>query len=189
MELSIQISIMGEDELPIICGGTHYFIQHFLFPPPEMSFDRRPSSEGISSESVPDLEELESRHDEPAARHQRWSPPFPRPKVPNDMDPALLRLLDTFYTSYPVYPNSGEKDENEAGPSNHNTTRLVPTDPDQLLSLHKLLATIDPREAGRWDWRDGRKVRRGIERWWERGGATDDYVNPSAAPSSGRKAR
>lgn len=54
---------------------------------------------------------------------------------------------------------------------------------DQLLSLHRLLTAIDPKEAGRWHWRDGRKVRRGIERWWENGGTT------SGKKEQGRRAR
>jgi tRNA dimethylallyltransferase len=65
----------------------------------------------------------------------------------------------------------------DAGPSQP----TAETD-DQLLSLHRLLAAVDAKEAGRWHWRDGRKVRRGIERWWEKG-------NEINQPSQGRKAR
>jgi tRNA dimethylallyltransferase len=41
------------------------------------------------------------------------------------------------------------------------------------LSLHQLLAAVDPQEAGRWHWRDGRKVKRGLERWWESSGSIE----------------
>lgn len=41
-------------------------------------------------------------------------------------------------------------------------------DPRDLLSQWKLLDMVDPDEAQRWHWKDGRKVKRGIERWWER---------------------
>ena len=179
---------MLQDELPIICGGTHYFVQHFLFPPSDMSFDR-PAEEVIEKKSATQGDSVEIMLNESTISHQRWSPPSSRPKVPDDMDPGLLKLLETFYTSDPVYPNSEGVEESEAGPSNYKTTRLVPTDPGQLLSLHKLLATIDPREAGRWDWRDGRKVRRGIERWWERNEAIEVDLNESMEPSGSRKAR
>jgi tRNA A37 N6-isopentenylltransferase MiaA len=77
------------------------------------------------------------------------------------MDPELKTLLETFWTEHPIWPGS------QAGPSE---ARGVETD-DQLLSLHRLLGAVDPKEAGRWHWRDGRKVRRGLERWWERGSA------------------
>jgi tRNA dimethylallyltransferase len=76
-----------------------------------------------------------------------------------EMDPELEELLDTFWTEHPTWPGSG------AGPSEPKGE----TD-DQLLSLHRLLAAIDPKESGRWHWKDGRKVRRGIERWWENKG-------------------
>lgn len=63
----------------------------------------------------------------------------------------------------------------------------------QLLSLHRLLAAVDPVEAGRWHWRDGRKVKRGLERWWERGSeaASSSAILAAGKPGGGvgRKAR
>ena len=67
-------------------------------------------------------------------------------------------------------------------------TRPVPTESSHLLILHKLLEAVDPKEAGRWHWRDGRKVRRGLERWWERGGV-DVQAKGDTPEGSGRRAK
>ena len=144
-----QIASLPDDALPIICGGTHYFIQHFLFPPSEFSTRRPPGANGHIRDTSETLD-------------GRWKPPCPRPPIRDDLDPELAKLLDSFWTSQPAWPG----DENEAGPS---TTRPGPTSSHQLLSLYRLLEALDAREASRWHWRDGRKVKRGLERWWERG--------------------
>jgi len=141
---------LPDETLPIICGGTHYFIQHFLFPPSELSTSRHPFDEDTGKGSFDPL-------------NIRWKPPCPRPPVRDDLEPELNELLDSFWTAEPVWPG------NHAGPS-AKSSRPVPTEPHQLLSSYKLLEAVDPAEAGRWHWRDGRKVRRGLERWWERGG-------------------
>jgi tRNA A37 N6-isopentenylltransferase MiaA len=163
------MSKLPERTLPIVCGGTHYFIQHFLFPPSDLSFDRPdPPTESQGS--------------------KRWNPPHPRPETPNDLDPELERLLETFWTDTPVWPtnpNAIDFDENEAGPSRH---VLGSETDDQLLALHQLLAAVDSKEAGRWHWRDGRKVRRGLERWWETNGSQEQHRS-SETEAKGRKAR
>lgn len=163
---SNQMSEMDGRTLPIVCGGTHYFIQHFLFPPESLSFERG------STTSAP----------------RRWEPPHPQPRIPGDMDPELRRLLDTFWTERPVWPGEAE----EAGPSTHASNLSAEAKDQRLLSLHRLLAAVDPGEAGRWHWRDGRKVRRGLERWWEKNGEgpqdTQDGESGEAG-SKGRRAR
>ena len=85
-------------------------------------------------------------------------------------------LLDTFWQPQPAWPSQSTE---HAGSS-----RPTTIDDQNLLSLHSLLAAVDPEEAGRWHWRDGRKVRRGLERWWERGGEA-----VTQGSSSGRRAR
>lgn len=163
------MSKLPEGTLPIICGGTHYFIQHFLFPPSDLSFDRPdPPTESQGS--------------------KRWAPPHPRPEIPNDLDPELERLLETFWTdtpAWPIDPNAINFDRIEAGPSRH---VLGSETDDQLLALHRVLSAVDPKEAGRWHWRDGRKVRRGLERWWETNGSHEQHRS-SETEAKGRKAR
>ncbi|ORY32807.1 tRNA isopentenyltransferase [Naematelia encephala] len=168
------IASLDAQALPIVCGGTHYFIQHFLFPPSQLSFDRppeQPLDKGKSPSTPIDV---------------RWKPRRPRPETPSDLDPELSELLDTFWTSSPTWP--GETSP-ASGPS---TSRPSVVDDHQALSLHRLLTAVDPKEAGRWHWRDGRKVRRAIERWWERDGVDlvvteeDSREDPKSA---GRKAR
>ncbi|KAI5449780.1 tRNA dimethylallyltransferase, mitochondrial [Naganishia albida] len=131
-------------DLPIICGGTHYYTQHFLFPPARLNV-ARPSSEGSKSENT------------------KWRPPCALEQVLETLDarepalaerirtePGVREFLETFWTPYPVVPDAWR-----AGPD------------EGLLAMHRLLGVVDAREAGRWHWRDGRKVRRGLERWWE----------------------
>lgn len=170
---------MPDDVLPIVCGGTHYFIQHFLFPPPELSFDRRPEREAAGEFKPLDI---------------RWKPPHPRPGVAAvaSLGAEQAALLDSFWTDAPVWPlRAGQPEQlaNEPGPSR---SRPTTTEEGHLLSLYELLAAVDPNEAGRWHWKDGRKVRRGLERWWERGGGDVRFSGPAAEDAvkgGGRKAR
>lgn len=150
--------------LPVICGGTHYFIQHFLFPPSELSFYRRD----------------EGRDGDPLAI--RWTPPGPCPPT-SGLGPHLKALLDTFWRNDAVYPpNDGEGAD---GP--RLTSRPVASGDHELLSMWRLLQAVDPNEAPRWHWRDGRKVRRSLERWWERGGG--EVEKPPPQDTAERSAR
>jgi tRNA dimethylallyltransferase len=155
---------LDDKTLPIICGGTHYFIQHFLFPPSELSFDRPADNDSFDPSEV------------------RWKPPGPRPPIPADLDPSLVDLLGTFWMAEPNWPARPEDPSSEPGPSR---SRPTVSEDSKLLSIHTLLKAVDPNEAGRWHWRDGRKVRRGLERWWERGGG--DVSERAKGP--GRHAR
>ncbi|WVF71306.1 hypothetical protein IAT40_006109 [Kwoniella sp. CBS 6097] len=179
-EADDKIVQMPTSSLPIVCGGTHYFIQHFLFPPPELSLKRR-SSLTEKGKGLPDTSKM------------RWNPPGPRPPVPEDITRAMLDLLDTFWTPQPKWPTAknmshetGTSDGILADPSSSSSSRPTLTEDDQLLTLHRLLCTVDPKEGGRWHWRDGRKVRRGLERWWERGGPVG--VNSRAGGEGGADA-
>lgn len=144
-------------EVPIICGGTHYYTQHLLFPPAQLSTARDQDRETTSA--------------------LRWTPPGPLPALPADFDPAMKRYLETFYLSDPVYPPgtaSAPSTSRSSSPINPNQpSRPTLTDSNELLALHRVLAAVDPDEAQRWHWRDGRKVRRAIERWWEAGQAQE----------------
>ncbi|WVR06929.1 hypothetical protein IAU60_003965 [Kwoniella sp. DSM 27419] len=180
-EADRKLESLPSDTLPIVCGGTHYFIQHYLFPPPEMSLQRK------------------SSHDNPKAgqdsTRMSWTPPGPRPPIPGALSSESVRLLDTFWTAEPDWPDSiatSDTEQPRAGPSNTRSARLTITEDGQLLALHQLLAAIDPKEAGRWHWRDGRKVRRSLERWWERGGPVGEApeaVEGGREGTAGRKAR
>ncbi|OCF32998.1 tRNA dimethylallyltransferase [Kwoniella heveanensis BCC8398] len=187
-EADNKIASMPSSSLPIVCGGTHYFIQHFLFPPPELSLKR----------ALPVKEKGKAISD---ASSMRWIPPGPRPPVPDHISPEMLSLLDTFWTSQPDWPVSGEtagdissSKRMLAGPSTPPSSRPTLSDDEHLLALHQLLSVVDPKEGGRWHWRDGRKVRRGLERWWERGGSVEgttgvDREHEAGAPGKGRRAR
>jgi tRNA dimethylallyltransferase len=107
------------------------------------------------------------------------------------LDRVSLDLLDTFWMERPMWPGGGDErdSENRAGPS-----KGTVEDDKRLLSLWTVLKGVDAMEAGRWHWRDGRKVRRALERWWERGGPVSstrlsDTGDHSVASKGGRKAR
>lgn len=160
--------------MPIICGGTHYFIQHFLFPPPELSFVR----DG----------EIKSQAKDPMS--VRWTPPGPRPPIPENLSPALLALLDTFWLTEPTWPSTSGSSVTERNPGPSKSSRPTTREDEHLLALHRLLETIDPKESQRWHWRDGRKVRRSLERWWERGGTVDSVPSSNGLKEpKGREAR
>lgn len=171
--LNDQIESLPNSALPIICGGTHYFIQHFLFPPRELSFDRP-------------REQQAARTANPLAT--RWTPPGPCPPTPADMSPELRKLLETFWTPEASFPEARQNADMPKAATQ--SSRPTVTSDHELLSLWQLLDSIDPDEASRWHWRDGRKVRRSIERWWERGGGK---VEPQAREltdgEDGRRAR
>ncbi|BEJ16322.1 hypothetical protein CspHIS471_0509270 [Cutaneotrichosporon sp. HIS471] len=170
-EADQELERMPESTLPVVCGGTHYFIQHFLFPPDDLSFDRNPEK-GKENDSLA----------------IRWTPPRSMPPVPEDMDPHLRQLLETFWLNDAVYPPAeGPTEEEESGPgSTRLTSRPVAGTDHELLSMWRLLEAVDPNDSVRWHWRDGRKVRRSIERWWERGGGE---VDKSSEERAGRTAR
>lgn len=176
--LNRQLVSLPETTLPIVCGGTHYFIQHFLFPPPELSLSR-PSPNGKGKAAS-----------DPLAL--RWTPPGPHPPI--SLEPELQSFLDTFWTLDPVWPGTPNLSSAGAGagagPSS--SSRPILNEDRQLLALHRLLVAVDPQEAGRWHWRDGRKVRRALERWWERGsghGEAAQSLEDGDATRKGRHAR
>ena len=165
---------MPDTSLPIVCGGTHYFIQHFLFPPPELSLSRS------------DLSGREEQSDGVPAKRD-WHPPCDLPPTPRLDDlPELRRLLETFWTPLPVWPTANTQGISQAGAVNSIQIAASWSDA-QLLSLHQLLAALDPDEAQRWHWRDGRKVKRSIERWWEAQAksAATEVSRPRAVPGDG----
>lgn len=171
--LSAQMESLPDFTLPIICGGTHYFIQHFLFPPKELSFDRP-------------RDQQEARASNPLAT--RWTPPGPCPPTPASMSPELRRLLDTFWTTEASFPEADSAAAESVGTSP--CSRPTITNNHELLCLWQVLDCIDPDEAKRWHWKDGRKVRRGIERWWERGGRkVEPQTFTMRGATEGRQAR
>jgi hypothetical protein len=153
--------------LPIICGGTHYYTQHFLFPPSRLSLDRT-SSDSTASKS----------------KNNKWRPRDSLDEVLETLErseegrgvvrrirtePGVREYLDTFYLPNPTFPPtwiqpSETPPRQSTKPHNLNASSLSD---QQLLAQHRLLTLVDEREAGRWHWRDGRKVKRGLERWWE----------------------
>lgn len=78
-----KLSSLPPGTVPILAGGTHYWLQHLLFPPPELDTSRV------------------------RKREERWAPKGPPP--PNDLQGEWKTLLDTFHGDA-VYPK-GRADE------------------------------------------------------------------------------
>jgi len=104
------------------------------------------------------------------------------------MDPELKTLLETFWRTDAVFPRRPEPTAEETV-RNAKTSRPVANDDHEALSIWRVLEAVDPNEAGRWHWRDTRKVRRGLERWWERGGGEVESVAVEDGKDSGRRAK
>ncbi|KAJ9092209.1 hypothetical protein QFC21_006955 [Naganishia friedmannii] len=163
------------NEIPIVCGGTHYYVQHLLFPPSRLSLDRSNDNDAAASKSKNtkwrprnSLDEILETLDDPRDETSRCVADRIR------TEPGARQYLDTFYLPRPVFPatwlqppSPSSAPQQPPGKREIESSSKSPRSDQQLLAQHRLLALIDPSEAGRWHWRDGRKVKRALERWWE----------------------
>lgn len=128
----------SRNEIPIVVGGTSYWIQHLLFP------NRLSSNDVIN----PQPGEQRSVHPSSSALESRIS----------DLSPRLLEL----FTDLPKHPPSAV------------------SHPDDALSLHQLLQSLDEPVAARWHWRDTRKVLRSLQIIKEQGRIPSEIINEQA---------
>ncbi|KAK0448357.1 tRNA isopentenyltransferase [Desarmillaria tabescens] len=105
------------NKIPIIVGGTSYWIQHLLFP-------NRLSNEEVTDKKEPQIAVMS----EELARSFQALPPE----------------LQDLFNSFPEQPP------------------VASVDPEQSLSLHRLLSALDERVGARWHWKDTRKVHRSL---------------------------
>ncbi|PBK77748.1 tRNA isopentenyltransferase [Armillaria solidipes] len=105
------------NKIPIIVGGTSYWIQHLLFP------------NRLSNEEVTDKKEPEA-----AVMSEELS------RSLESLPPELQDLFNSFPEQPPI----------------------ASVDPEQSLSLHRLLSALDERVGARWHWKDTRKVHRSL---------------------------
>jgi len=109
----------------------------------------------------------------------KWKPPCDlsvlkdHGMLPNDLDEFSRRLLETFFLPEDV-PLDREESSDQPSTSSAQSTIEQTNKEKESLALHHLLEILDPAEAARWHWRDTRKVRRSLERWWE--SRADDVV-------------
>ena len=129
-------------------------MQHFLFPPSDLSIDRPESSNASGRSKV---------------ANSKWTPPCTLEDIESNglltdgLDSRSRHLLETFYQPAPSLLPGGESVQNP--PQMMKPTHQEPD--SQLLEMHRLLQQLDLQESSRWHWKDGRKVRRAVERWWE----------------------
>ncbi|KAK0210409.1 tRNA isopentenyltransferase [Desarmillaria ectypa] len=105
------------NKIPIVVGGTSYWIQHILFP-------NRLSNEEVTDKKEPQVAVMS----EELARSFEALPPE----------------LQDLFNSFPEQPP------------------IASVDPEQSLSLHRLLSALDERVGARWHWKDTRKVHRSL---------------------------
>ncbi|KZV60902.1 tRNA isopentenyltransferase [Peniophora sp. CONT] len=106
-------------EVPIVVGGTSYWLQHLMF-------SNRLPNDPASSSSVPSPSS--AMHDEDLSAAIAALPAEMRVLLDHLPDPA---------------PSAAEQ-------------------PDLALTLHEMLAKLDPLISGTWHWRDTRKVLRSL---------------------------
>jgi hypothetical protein len=178
--LLVKVNSLSEDTLPIVCGGTHYYTQHFLFPPSALSIDRPEGSNAGGRSKV---------------LNSKWLPPCALEDIekeglmPCDLSAVDRQLLNSFYNPDSTSATNGCSEISSSFDASAAKTSAMDSEAQQLLDIHRLLQRIDPQEASRWHWKDGRKVRRGVERWWENRAdqithKRNDGVNSAASPAS-----
>jgi tRNA dimethylallyltransferase len=171
---TVKVDSLPLTKLPIVCGGTHYYVQHLLFPPSDLSLDRTENSNTVGSSKV---------------LNTKWEPPCDLGELdkhgmlPERLDDRERRTLETFFKPETSPISIGMPAcEDVHGEEPHSASKQAGV-VSEALSLYKVLQSVDSAEASRWHWRDTRKVRRGLERWWER--CADELLRRKApAPST-----
>ena len=144
--LTEQIADMHDrNVLPVVVGGTAYYVQSLLFPELLVS-DRLRDTAQAAGASVVDLSRIEA--DSVLGR---------RLAQLDGTDRALLELL-------PSLPNISSVAGFAPGFPIERLPSLALHDIEHFaMSLYTMLQTLDPDTASRWHWRDIRKVRRCLE--------------------------
>lgn len=144
--LSVQIaSIHDRNGLPVVAGGTAYYVQSLLFPELLVG-DRLRDTAQAAGASVIDLSRV--KVDSVLGR---------RLAQLDGTDRALLELL-------PSLPNISSVAGFAPGFPVERLPSLALHDIEHFaMSLYTMLQTLDPDTASRWHWRDIRKVRRCLE--------------------------
>ncbi|PLW18170.1 hypothetical protein PCANC_12683 [Puccinia coronata f. sp. avenae] len=161
--------IHQKGSLPIVVGGTGYYIQNLILPG-RLSKDISPH-EGISERIKKDIHATKSAHfssilDEPSQILKRCQQ--------NGFDDNLISRLESIphdslrllFLLPHLPPFSSPKEFPPGFPCELLPLKYRPpqASPEEFcIGLHETLQAIDPVMAGRWHWRDLRKVRRSLE--------------------------
>ncbi|KAI5481562.1 tRNA dimethylallyltransferase [Pseudohyphozyma bogoriensis] len=158
-------ALHSTDTLPVVVGGTSYYLQHLVFP------------NNLVSDAPPPL-----RPTTPTASNLSPSAPSPSPSAPvprtiediSHFPESLLSsilslpapLLELFYL-LPVLPPTSTIAEFSPSfpvdslPSEYRTAEAFAS------AVYAILVHVDEKSAERWHWRDVRKVRRAVDIVWE----------------------
>ncbi|KIK91129.1 hypothetical protein PAXRUDRAFT_831107 [Paxillus rubicundulus Ve08.2h10] len=125
----------SRNEIPIVVGGTSYWIQHLLFPNRLVN------------------EHLSSTPGGASTPHRIMSTSLERSI--SQLPPDLLDIWRTL----PRHPPNAV------------------TNPEDTLSLHRLLQALDDAVASRWHWRDTRKILRSLQIMKETGRTPGEIIS------------
>lgn len=134
--------ISDKGALPIIVGGTMYFLQHLLFPGKLVSAEEGQQSDFVGTR----IQTLADLSQEQRSRVQEMDPDL-RMLVFDFLNLPLVSTPTSFPPDFPV--------------------QALPTslqDPESYTAaVYQCLAAVDPEMAQRWHWRDIRKVSRSLQ--------------------------
>ncbi|KAK4702741.1 tRNA dimethylallyltransferase, partial [Phenoliferia sp. Uapishka_3] len=151
----------GKYTLPIVVGGTTYYVQHLIFPNQLVSDATAEPLRPTTPDTSPPPSSLSFLSPKSASAISHF-PPSLLSRI-TTLPPELLSL---FF----LHPNL---------PSTSSPSSFPPSFPSQLLppslqkpeafaaGLYNTLLHVDPFSASRWHWRDIRKVRRALDITWE----------------------
>ncbi|KAH9473124.1 hypothetical protein Pst134EA_000201 [Puccinia striiformis f. sp. tritici] len=160
--------------LPILVGGTGYYIQNLILPgrltkdiPPEDTTISELIKKDIHATKSPYFDDHSSTilHN-PQEILERYKQKGFEPNLINSLGSLPIDLLQLVFLLPHLPPFSSPKDFPPGFPSELLPPRYRPpqaTAEDFCIALHEALQIIDPVMAGRWHWRDLRKVRRSLE--------------------------
>jgi len=157
--------------LPIVVGGTGYYIQNLILPG-RLTKDIRPQhviSGGIKKDihatKSQDFDHSTIMEKPQEILHELKQKGF-HPDLINRLESIPLDLLRLFLLLPHLPPFSSPKEFPPGFPHELLPLKYRPpqaTAEDLCIALHQTLQSIDPVMAGRWHWRDLRKVRRSLE--------------------------
>lgn len=153
----------AREVLPIVVGGTTYYLQSLIFPNQTLG--------------DPDVEQHEKVTQAKTLDDVRAELPDRLRRAVEALPTELLEL----FLVHPALPNMSTPD---SFPPRFPVERLPLAfrTPDRFTNgLYRLLCALDPENARRWHWRDVRKIRRGIDLIWD-GKTWADVVEAQSVP-------
>ncbi|KAM0754775.1 tRNA isopentenyltransferase [Meredithblackwellia eburnea MCA 4105] len=160
--------LQDESKLPIVVGGTTYYVQHLIFPnslvsdaPSDLPPPSTPPSHLPESSETSDPSSLPAIEPRPISSISNF---------PESLRSSIMSLPGDLFALFFLHPSLPLTSSPSEFPPLFPVSTLPPPfrTPESLAAaLYAMLTHVDPRSAARWHWRDIRKVRRAIDIVWE----------------------